>query len=157
MEEIVELGGHSDWFWEGNVQAAIVRRLTASGWRIETVADTAIKAHGDDIRASRDGRVLRVEVKGWPTKGYADPPHANEIKRTRPSTEAAHWFSQALLRVTGDLGRHPDDLVAIALPDGPRFRTLVSETEDALRRLGVGLLFVLPDHSVEERLPLPGK
>lgn len=143
-----------DWFWEGSVQAVLVRYLEAEGWTIEATANTAIKEPGDDIRASKGGRVLRVEVKGWPTKGYADPARASEIKRTSPSTQAAHWFSQAILHVMRDLGRHPKDLVAIGLPDWPRFRALLVDTEAPLRRLGVGVFLVSKDGLVETRLPL---
>jgi hypothetical protein len=141
-----------DWFWEGNVVAAVVRYLNADGWRIGWVSDTATKEQGDDIRATKDGRTLRVEVKGWPTVGYADPARASETKRTRPSTQAGHWYSQALLHVVRDLGKHPKDLVAIALPDWPRFRNLVSETEAPLRQLGISVLFVRDDGSVERRI-----
>jgi hypothetical protein len=145
-----------DWFWEGNVVAAIVRFLRAEGWRVEWISDTATKEQGDDIRAIRDGRTLRVEVKGWPTIGYADPARAAEVKRTRPSTQAGHWYSQALLHVVRDLGKHPGDLVAIALPDWPRFRNLVAETEAPLRQLGVSVLFVREDGSVERRIASRG-
>jgi len=152
--ESIPLGGHADWFWEGQVQAALVRHLAAEGWTIETVADTASKARGDDVRASRGGRTLRVEVKGYPTVGYADPRRAGETKRARPSNQAGHWFGQALLRVMRDLGRHPDDLVAIALPDWPRFHALIADTEPALRRLGVGVLIVMQGGTVKTRLPI---
>jgi hypothetical protein len=141
-----------DWFWEGNVVAAVVRHLKADGWRIEWISDTATKEQGDDIRATKDARTLRVEVKGWPTIGYADPARANERKRTRPSTQAGHWYSQALLHVVRDLQKHPNDLVAIALPDWPRFRNLVNETEAPVRKLGVSVLFVREDESVECRI-----
>jgi hypothetical protein len=57
-----------------------------------------------------------------------------------------------LLHVVRDLGKYPDDLVAIALPDWPRFRNLVSETEAPLRRLGVWVLFVREDGLVERRI-----
>lgn len=144
----------AEWFWEGHVQAAVVRHLAADGWRIETVADTASKATGDDVRASKDGRTLRVEVKGYPSEGYADPRRASERKRARPSNQAGHWYAQALLRVLRDLGRHPADLVAIALPEWPRFRDLIADTERPLRLLGVGLLVVLQDGSVETVLPI---
>jgi hypothetical protein len=143
-----------DWYWEGNVQAAVGKHLESQRWSIESVADTASKEHGDDIRARMSDRVLRVEVKGWPTKGrYADLRRAGEIKRTQPSTQAGHWYSQALLHVIRDLAAHPSDEVAIALPDWPRFRSLVAATETPLRRLGVGVFFVRADGSVEERLP----
>jgi hypothetical protein len=145
-------GARRDWFWEGNVVTTVVRTLEAEGWAIEWVSDTAAKAQGDDIRASKDGRTLRVEVKGWPSVGYADPERAAERKRARPSTQAAHWYGQALLHVIRDLGRHPADLVAIALPDQPRDRDLVGETEGSLRRLGVSVLFVLANGAVERRI-----
>jgi hypothetical protein len=143
-----------DWFWEGNVQAVLVGWLREAGWAIEFTANTAIREQGDDIRARRDGRVLRVEVKGWPSKGYADPARASETKRTQPSTQAVHWYSQAVLHVLRDLGRHPADQVAIGLPDWPRFRALIDDTEAPLRRLGVAVWVVGPDGGVEVRLPL---
>jgi hypothetical protein len=145
----VALGG-ADWSWEGNVQGVLVSWLRAQGWEIEFIADTATRQQGDDIRARRDGSVLRVEVKGWPTLGrYADPARANEVKRTQPSTQAAHWFGQALLHVVRDLGRHPDDPVAIGLPDQPRYRGLIADTMDPLRKLGVAVWLVSEDGRVE--------
>jgi hypothetical protein len=148
--------GGRDWFWEGNVQDALVRRLKRNGWKIEWTSDPATKEQGDDIRASKDGRTLRVEVKGWPTKGrYSDPARATEVKRTQPSTQAGHWYSQAVLRVLRDLGRHRGDLVAIGLPDWLRFRHLVDDTELALKRLGVAVWFVNEKGEVEVRLGHP--
>ena len=129
-----------------------MKYLKTEGWTIECVSDTATKEQGDDIRATKDGRTLRVEVKGWPTIGYGDPSRAAETKRTRPSTQAGHWYSQALLHVIRDLGKHPDDMVAIALPDWPRFRNLVADTEGSLRRLGVTVLFVAEDGSIDGRI-----
>lgn len=144
--------GERDWFWEGRIQATIAGHLESNGWTIEHLADTAKRERGDDIRARRAGSVLRVEVKGWPTKGYADPRRAAEVKKTRPSTQAGHWYSQALLRAIRDLGRHPHDLSAIGLPDWPRFRDLLADTEAPLRRLGIGVYFVAEDGTVTEPL-----
>src|SRR4051794_37233541 len=42
----VQVAGR-DWFWEGNVVAAVVRYLKVAGWRIEWVSDTATKEQGD--------------------------------------------------------------------------------------------------------------
>ncbi len=142
-----------DWFWEGNIQTAIADHLRSTGWTIEHLSDTARRQHGDDIRARRDGQVLRVEVKGWPTEDYADPSRASEKKRTRPSTQAGHWYSQALLRAVRDLGRYPEDLSAIGVPDWPRFRALLVETEAPIRRLGIGFYFAAEDRSVTEAIP----
>jgi Holliday junction resolvase len=54
------------WFWEGNVQAAVVSDLAANGWRIRRVANTATSEHGVDIEADRSGERLLIEVKGYP-------------------------------------------------------------------------------------------
>ncbi len=63
-----------------------------------SAANTRTKAPGVDVLACRDGRLLGAEVKGWPGKRYADPRRAAEIKPTQPSTQAGHWFSQALMK-----------------------------------------------------------
>lgn len=44
------------WFWEGTVQAAVVR-----------VADTRTHRTGKEIEAERDGTALWITVKGYPT------------------------------------------------------------------------------------------
>lgn len=141
-----------EWFWEGNVQTRIVQHLEQQGWTVEHMADTASNARGDDIRARRDGDVLRVEVKGWPSEDYANPSRASEKKRTRPSTQAGHWYSQALLRVIRDLGKHPNDLTAIGVPDWQRFRRLLDDTQAPLEYLGVGVFFVPEEGPVEEAI-----
>ncbi len=146
---------HAAWYWEGNVQRAIADHLAADGWTIEHLADTAKHEHGDDIRAQKDGRTLRVEVKGWPRKGrYADPARAGLVKRTQPGTQAGHWYGDAVLQVIRYLHQHPGDQVAIGLPDWPRFRKLVSGTETPLRQLGVGVYLVREGPSVVLLLPL---
>jgi hypothetical protein len=43
------------WFWEGNVQAAVVHQLASDRWHIRRVADTAIRERGVDIEADREG------------------------------------------------------------------------------------------------------
>lgn len=68
------------WFWEGNVQAAVVRYLAGDGWHIRRVADTASRERGVDIEGDRDGVRLLVEVKGYP----AAPMHGAG-ERVRPS------------------------------------------------------------------------
>lgn len=55
-----------DWFWEGNVVETIARFLADDGWTIVGKADTHSKERGIDIHASRGGRTLLVEAKGYP-------------------------------------------------------------------------------------------
>lgn len=75
-------GDHrSEWFWEGNVQAAVVAHLAAEGWRILRVADTHSREHGVDIQARRRGTRLLVEVKGYPSSTYARGDKAGQPKK----------------------------------------------------------------------------
>ena len=41
------------WFWEGNVQAAVVRHLVKEGFDVVRVADTSSREHGKDIVVAR--------------------------------------------------------------------------------------------------------
>lgn len=121
-----------DWHTEANVQASVVTALAAEGWRILSVANTATKEHGVDVIAARDTQTLGVEVKGFPSRNYADPARAGEAKRTRPSTQAGHWFAQAVLAAMRLRGKEPTWRSVIALPDFPRYRDLHAETAGSL-------------------------
>jgi hypothetical protein len=131
-----------DWFWEGNVQAGMVRYLSAQGAVIRSVADTASKARGTDVVASLAGRVLHIEVKGWPSETYADARRAGEVKRTQPTVQASHWFAGAVLSALRLRSKNPDDRVLIVFPDFPRYRNLSDETTAPLREIGIEIWFV---------------
>jgi hypothetical protein len=62
----------ADWYWEGNVVEAIARFLARDGWTIVCKANTHSKKLGVDIQASRDGRALLLEAKGYPSKNYRE-------------------------------------------------------------------------------------
>lgn len=130
------------WFWEGNVQDTVEAWLRAAGWRIESRANTATRAPGDDLLAVRGSERLVVEVKGFPSKDYADPTRAGEIKATSPTTQARHWYSQALLRSLRVVGTRRGVTAAIALPDHPTYRSLIDDTRKPLHRLGIVVLLV---------------
>lgn len=49
------------------------------------LADTASKARGFDIAARQGNRHRVVEVKGFPSKDYADPRRAGEQKKDEPA------------------------------------------------------------------------
>ena len=109
-----------EWHTEANVQAALVTALAGEGWRILSVANTLTKEHGIDVIAtSSDGVTAGVEVKGFPSRSYADPNRAGEPKRTSPSTQAGHWFSQAVLAAMRLRGKEPNWRSVISLGTGP--------------------------------------
>lgn len=148
-EDASEAETPTDWFWEGHVVDAVERHLRETGWHIVSKADTASKQRGIDLHAERHGVQLLVEAKGYPSKGYRDPARAHEIKPTTQSNQAQHWFSHALLKVMRLQTEFPMAIIAIAIPDFPRYRTLLRETESAIRKLGVSVLIALEKGGVE--------
>jgi len=133
------------WPWEGSVQAVFVDLLRERGWSITAAADTATKAPGVDVLASKSDRRLGAEVKGWPSAGYADPRRATEVKRTQPSTQAGHWFSQALLKAVMLLDSHPGHESLMVLPDYPRYRDLAERTRTGRRAANFHLILLARD------------
>lgn len=140
----------TDWYWEGNVVEAIARFLEREDWTIVAKADTHSKERGIDIQATKGGRILLLEVKGFPSKNYRDPRRASEVKPTNPNNQAQQWFSHALLKVMRLQTKHPDAIVAFGLPDFPRYRTLFKETRGGLDKLGVAFLLVDEAGKVED-------
>lgn len=108
---------------ELDVQDHVVAYLKASGWHV--TREAKIGETGADILAERaDGQRLTVEVKGWP----------RTTDRTPASTQAGHWFKDALVTV---IMRGPATQLAIALPDMPRYRNLLASTKWALETLNI--------------------
>jgi hypothetical protein len=121
-----------EWHTEANIQASLVTAMATEQWRILSVANTATKEHGVDVIASRDGHTFGIEVKGFPSRGYADSARAHEVKRTSPSTQAGHWYAQAVLAAMRLRGKEPTWHSVIALPDFPRYRNLYADTVGSL-------------------------
>lgn len=136
------------WPWEGHVQGLFASHLVRSGWVLDGVADTATKAHGVDVLAHTGERRLGAEVKGWPSKAYADPRRHAETKPTQPTLQAGHWFSQAIMKALMLLDSHPGHESLGVFPDYPRYRDLARRTETGLGRAGVHVAFVREDGSV---------
>ncbi|GGP73378.1 MarR family transcriptional regulator [Saccharothrix coeruleofusca] len=138
---------------EGLVQGEVVTWLVASGWSIGRVAETASRERGTDIVAERAGVRLHVEVKGFPSKSYADPRRAGEVKPTQPATQARHWFSAGLMKVLQLRQDYPQDAVALALPDRGTYRQLLATVDSTIRTMRLAVFLVRDDGSVEDRWP----
>lgn len=135
------------WPWEGHVQSLFTAYLHSHGWLVTAMADTATKAPGVDVLASKGARRVGAEVKGFPSVGYADPRRASETKKTQPSTQAGHWFSQALMKAVMLLDSHPGHESLMVLPDYPRYRDLAQRTRKGRAAAGVHVVFVGADGS----------
>ena len=139
----------ADWYWEGNVVEAIARFLERRGWSIVGKADTLSKEQGVDLHATKVGCTLLVEAKGYPSKNYRDPRRSGEVKPTNPTNQAQQWYSHALLKVMRLQTKNPQAIVALGLPDFPRYRALFEETHGGLAKLGVAMLTVHADGTVK--------
>jgi hypothetical protein len=95
-----------EWHTEANVQALLVPALATDGWRILSVGNIATKEHGIDVIAARDGQTAGIEVKGFPSRAYADPARAGEQKRTSPSTKPGTGIRRWSLQQCDYVGRN---------------------------------------------------
>ena len=131
-----------DWFWEGNVVTAVAENLRNMGWTIESTANTETRAAGVDLHATKDGRVLLVEVKGYPSKFYMRGEKQGTKKPTNAGTQARHWYSEVFLSAIIRQTESPTATVAIAFPEFDVFVKRVKQTEDALRKLDINVFFI---------------
>jgi hypothetical protein len=107
------------WFWEGSIQGTVVNFLERHGWEILFQANTATHQRGKDIVAERSGSTLWVTVKGFPSGTL----------RTHHSTQAGHWFADALLDVIRWRQESSSVWIAVALPQYQRYQTLRERTK----------------------------
>ena len=128
------------WFWEGKVQQVVVEYLRKAGYRIVRFADTATRQPGKDIEAESETGPLWVTVKGYP----------EGTDRTRPSTQAGHWFKQALFDIVAWRGEDQAVELALALPDSPRYRDLAARVAWLQPVARFTFIWVMEDGTIEE-------
>lgn len=138
-----------EWHTEANTQASLVTAMAVGRYRILSVANTATKERGIDVMASRGAQAIGVEVKGFLSRNYADPARASEAKRTSPSTQAGHWYAQAVLAAMRLRGKEPTWRSVIALPDFLRYRDLYAETAASLAAAQIEIWWVHQTGSVD--------
>jgi hypothetical protein len=143
-----------EWFWEGNVQAAVVRHLATGGWHIRRVAGTASSEHGIDVEADRHSERILIEVKGYPGTTYARGERKGQTKTTTAApTQARTYFSNALLagllmRAEGEIAR-----VALVFPDVPTFSNLGRRVVGPLQTIGIEVWLVRENGNLIELGP----
>lgn len=137
-----------EWHSEVAIQGAVVQHLALAGWTVLSVANTATREHGVDIEASRGVDRVGVEVKGYPSRFYADPRRAGEPKPTQPATQARMWFSQAVYAAMRLRTTQPTWASVIALPDFPTYRRLSEGVAWSLERCEIQIWWVGQDGTV---------
>ena len=126
------------WFWEGNVQAAVVRHLVQDGFNVVRVADTSSREHGKDIVVRKDGRELWVSVKGRPAG----------TERTTPFTQARNWFYGVFFEVCAWRGEDSTVDLMLALPEFITYRNLSEKVSWLGGTVNFSLAWVQEDGTV---------
>lgn len=67
------------------------------------------------------------------------------MKRTSPSTQAGHWYAQAVLAAMRLRGKEPGWRSVIALPDFRRYRDLNTETSGSLAAAKIEVWWINQD------------
>jgi Holliday junction resolvase-like predicted endonuclease len=141
------------WYWEGNVQTTIGKFLIAEGWTIESAANTASRQRGIDLVATKDGRRLAVEVKGYPGTVYARGVRAGQLKPTKPNLQARHWLAEAILSALLLGGATDAPEIALAFPNVPRYIDLIGRIRYAIDRLSLRIFLADEGGGVTELKP----
>lgn len=142
-----------EWFYEDQVVKVLVTELGKAGYKIGHVPSAELKEQGVDITAEKDGQTLLFEVKGYPSEVYRDENRRHEPKKTRPSGQAQHWYSHALLKVMRLQQKNPRARIAMGFPEFERNIQLYRETCDSLTRLDIAVFFVRKDGTVFKANP----
>lgn len=139
------------WMSEQETQARLVRWLEENGWH--DIVQSVGHQHGVDVSASNGNVRIAIEVKGHPQDRLIAGENKGAKRTFHPAAQARTYFANALHAVATTIGKRPEDLHAIALPDVPRYRAMVEGTRLALERLGLGVFIVSRDGSVDSMLP----
>ncbi|MEG1006690.1 MAG: hypothetical protein RSO15_10485 [Bacteroides sp.] len=116
-----EYAANSDWFHESNVSKCLVDYFKSQSYIIEKDNSANIHAHGEDIIVSKNDIIEIIEVKGYPSDRYAIGEKKGQLKKTKPKSQAKHWFAKCLQSTILNYAKHQKDgkviYVAMAFPD----------------------------------------
>jgi hypothetical protein len=135
-------GGSNDDYmlYEDHVVDAVCAHLETEGWTIKSRA----YAHqrGDDIVATRDGAILRVEAKGGGSSKEGTKRYGEPFKLGQCHTSACKASFRALGVVSAG------EQAAVAFPDTPNYRRVLGPVMPALIAQAITVYLVGEDRSV---------
>jgi len=126
------------------------RRLEGSWWG-EPVqeADANTREHGADLIFQKDSRRLRIEVKGYPSDKYMHGAKQGQPKRTKPTTQARHWFAEAFFGLAKAMSKDQALDFALGLPKIEPFPKLWAEIKWVASKMNLGCYFVSENGEVK--------
>lgn len=131
-----------DWFYEVNIQNQIKNHLISIGWKIEKESNAKSRNQGADLLAYRGKDLLRIEVKGYPSDKYVRGKNKGKKKKTKPPTQARHWFGEALLSLVLAKSKKPELNVAMGLPVKRTYEKKWNEIEWLRNKINLQIFWV---------------
>lgn len=130
------------WYTEQNIVQAFVDWLKRNGWKVATPIAKSIRHHGPDVVAERSGEKLVAEAKGFPLTTYQYGPKAGMAKKTKPATQARHWYSGAILEGIVRQSEDSSASVCLVFPKHKQYLGYYEKTKVAFLKLGLKVYFV---------------
>lgn len=127
----------SDWYYEGNISKKLVEFFTDNEYVVIKDNSANIKARGEDIIVEQGGVKIVVEVKGYPTEFQTKGTTKGTPKVTKPTLQAKHWFSEAILSSIFNYKKHENNSntkLAIAFPKFERYEVLVTKVKPFFKK-----------------------
>lgn len=137
-----------EWFEETNVAIRIKEFLIVQGYTIQRFNDNK-KAKGHDLVAVRDGKILIVEVKGFPSDKYVSGINKGQKKRTHPNLQSKHWYSEALTALLFAKSQDWDVTVAMGLPYHDKYLEIIKKLRTINEKIGIVYFIVNESNEVE--------
>ena len=138
---------------ENQVIDAVCEFLKSNGWEILKKARTTQK--GNDIVASKEGSILKIEAKGETSdlQGSARYGKPFDGAQCRDHVANAFFSAAAAHQASGSY-----ELIAgIALPMTPKHQTLIEHIKLALNKLEIAVFWVDKDEHVALAYEIPQK
>lgn len=116
-----EWSREDDWYWEGNIQAAMLDHMqNVEDFTILSSGQANPSEQGLEIVAEHqlESRSVHrlVSVRGWPSQLYSRGTQAGQPRITRPEVTARAWIAQLIFDLSLNRGADPDLDLALALP-----------------------------------------
>jgi len=129
---------------EDKVTEIFSNYLSNQHWQI--LSRALGRAHGADIVAELDGKILCIEAKG----GGSQSPNTKRYGQPFTRLQCQKHTDVAFACIPRMMARYKPDYVGIVLPDDLYHQESVNETLPAIKQLGAGVWLVSAEKNIKE-------
>jgi 3-phosphoglycerate kinase len=124
---------------EDEVVEILSRKLEKDGWKITNQCFGQTK--GNDIEATKNGKILIVEAKGAKSNDYSP----TKKRESFDGGQIKSHFGRALVKTMSDINKNPQHIYAIAHPDDELIRKTIGHIIPQLEKLNIKHYWVKKD------------